>query len=261
MLYKGINPKQAIPVISATQAFRMLKRGCSAYLCVVKAIETQEPNPREIPVEIPIVQEFLGVFQELSDLPPDWEVEFMIELVPAAPISKAPSRIAPAKLAKSKTQLQELLNKGLIQPSVSPWGAPVLFVKKKYGSLRLCIDYRKLNRVTVKNKCPLPHIDDLFGQLAKFVAFSKIDLRSGYHQLKIRKDDVPQTAFRTRYGHYEFLVLPFGLTNAPAFFIDVMNRVFRPYLDKFVVVFIDDILVYSRTKEEHAKHLRTVLKT
>ena len=169
--------------------------------------------------------------------------------------------MAPAELTELKTQLQELLDKGLIQPSVSPWGAPVLFVKKKDGSLRLCIDYRELNRVTVKNKYPLPRIDDLFDQLAGASVFSKIDLRSGYHQLKIKKEDVPKIAFRTRYGHYEFLVLPFGLTNAPAFFMDLMNRVFRPFLDKFAVVFIDDILVYSKTRKEHANHLRMVLKT
>jgi len=136
-----------------------------------------------------------------------------------------------------------------------------LFVRKKDGSLRLCIDYQELNRVTVKNKYPLPKIDDLFDQLAGAAVFSKVDLKSGYHQLRIKKEDVPKTAFRTRYGHYEFLVLPFGLTNAPAYFMDLMNRVFHPYLDKFVVVFIDDILVYSKSKEEHAEHLRIVLST
>ena len=159
--------------------------------------------------------------------------------------------MAPKELEELKKQLQELLDKGLIQPSVSPWGAPVLFVKKKDGSLRLCIDYRELNRVTVKNKYPLPRIDDLFDQLAGATVFSKIDLRSRYHQLKIKREDVPKIAFRTRYGHYEFLVLPFGLTNAPAYFMDLMNRVFRPFLDKFVVVFIDDILIYSKSKEDH----------
>jgi len=137
----------------------------------------------------------------------------------------------------------------------------VLFIKKKDGSLRLCIDYQELNQVTVKNKYPLPRISDLFNQLAGAIVFSKIDMRSNYHQLKIRKEYVPKIAFQMRYGHYEFLALPFGLTNAPSFFMDLMNRVFNPYLDKFVIVFIDDILVYSRTKEEHVEHLRTVLKT
>ena len=170
-------------------------------------------------------------------------------------------RLAPAELKELKEQLQELLDKGFIRPNTSPWGAPVLFVKKKDGTLRLCIDYRELNKVTIKNKYPLPRIDDLFDQLQGAQYFSKIDLRSGYHQLWIRKADVSKTTFRTRYGHYEFLVMSFGLTNAPAAFMDLMNRVFRPYVDQFVVVFIDDILVYSKSMEEHVYHLRTVLQT
>ena len=154
--------------------------------------------------------------------------------------------------------MQELLDKGFIRSSTSPWGAPVLFVKKKDGTLRLCIDYKELNKVTVKNKYPLPRIDDLFDQLQGAQYFSKIDLRSGYHQLRIREADVSKMAFHTRYGHYEFLVMSFGLTNAPAAFMDLMNRVFRPYVDQFIVVFIDDILVYSKSMEEHVCHLRTV---
>ena len=152
-----------------------------------------------------------------------------------------------------------MLDKGFIRPSKSPWGAPVLFVKKKDGTFRLCVDYRQLNKVTVKNRYPLPRMDDLFDQLQGARVFSKIDLRSGYHQLRIRAEDVPKTAFRTRYGHYEFLVMPFGLTNAPAAFIDLMNRIFHDYLDRFVIVFIDDILVYSRSDDEHAQHLRVIL--
>jgi len=209
-----------------------------------------------------VVREFSEVFQEVPGLPTDRELKFAIELQPGTnPISKAPYRMAPKELEELKKQLQELLDKGLIQPSVSPWGGPVLFVKKKDGSLRLCIDYQEINRVTVKNKYPLPHIDDLFDQRARATVFSKIDLRSGYHQLKIKREDVLKTAFLTRYGHYEFLVLPFGLTNAPAYFMDLMNRVFRPFLDKFVVVFIDDILIYSKSKEDHKEHLGIVLKT
>ena len=151
------------------------------------------------------------------------------------------------------------MDQEFIRPSVSPWGAPVLFVKKKDGSLRLCVDYRLLNKATVKNKYPLPRIDDLLDQLRGASVFSKIDLRSGYHQLRIKEEDIPKTAFRTRYGHYEFLVMSFGLTNAPAAFMRLMNEVFRDYLDKFVIVFIDDILVYSQSYEEHVQHLWLVL--
>jgi hypothetical protein len=162
-------------------------------------------------------------------------------------------------LQELKMQLKELLDLGLIRPSVSPWGAPVIFIRKKDGSWRLCIDYRQLNKATIKNQYPLPRIDDLFDQMKGATVFSKIDLRSGYHQLRIKEDDVPKTAFKTRFGHYEFTVLPFGLTNAPGVFMSLMNGVFREYLDKFVQVFIDDILIYSRTTEEHEEHLRLVL--
>ncbi|KAA0052217.1 hypothetical protein E6C27_scaffold207G00280 [Cucumis melo var. makuwa] len=169
--------------------------------------------------------------------------------------------MAPSELKELKVQLQELVDKRYIRPSVSPWGAPMLFVKTKDGTLRLCIDYRQLNKVTIRNKYPLPRIDDLFDQLRGAVVFSKIDLRSGYHQLKVRELDIPKIAFRTRYGHYEFLIIPFRLTNAPAVFMDLMNRIFHQYLDQFVIVFIDDILVYSVDKKSHEEHLRIVLQT
>ena len=169
--------------------------------------------------------------------------------------------MVPLELKELKLQLQELLEKGFIRPSVSPWGAPVLFIKKKDGTLRLCIDYRQLNKLTVKNKYPLPRIDDLFDQLKGASIFSKINLRSGYHQVKIKDTDVHKTAFRTRYGHYEFLIMSFGLTNAPTTFMDLMNRVFQPYVDQFIIVFIDDILVYSKDRENHYTHLRVVLET
>ena len=163
------------------------------------------------------------------------------------------------ELVELKKQIAELLEKGFIRPSSSPWGAPVLFVEKKDGSQRMCVDYRSLNEVTIKNKYPLPRIEDLFDQMKGARVFSKIDLRSGYHQLKIRESDIPKTAFRTRYGLYEFTVMSFGLTNAPAYFMYLMNKVFMEYLDKIVVVFIDDILVFSKDEEEHEKHLRLVL--
>ncbi|GKB35931.1 putative reverse transcriptase domain-containing protein [Tanacetum coccineum] len=156
-------------------------------------------------------------------------------------------------------QLQELLEKGIIHPSSSPWGASVLFVKKKDGSFRMCIDYRELNKLTIKNRYPLPRIDDLFDQLQGSSVYSKINLRSGYHQLHIKEEDIPITAFRTWYGHFKFHVMSFGLTNAPIMFMDLMNRVCKPYLDKFVIVFIDDILIYSKDKDEHEKHLKIIL--
>ena len=157
--------------------------------------------------------------------------------------------------------MQELLDKGFIRPNTSPWGAPVPFVKKKDKTLRLCIDYRQLNRVTIKNRYPLPRIDDLFDQLRGARVYSKIDLRTSYHQLRVREIDILNTAFRTRYGHFEFTVMPFGLTNAPAAFMDLMHKVFQPYLDQFVVVFVDDSLIYSQSEWEHEYHLRIVLQS
>ncbi|KAG8474271.1 hypothetical protein CXB51_033533 [Gossypium anomalum] len=210
---------------------------------------------------VPVVCEYPNVFpEELPGLPPVREVEFGIELVlGTTPISIALYRMAPTELKELKAQLQELTDRGFARPSFSPWGVPVLFVKKKDETMRMCIDYRQLNKVTIKNKYPLPHINDLFVQLKRASVFSKIDLRSGYYQLRVRDLDITKTSFRTRYGHYEFLVIPFGLTNAPAVFMDLMNQIFRQYLDRFVVVFIDDILIYSRDETEHAEHLRLVL--
>ena len=223
---------------------------------------SQVNHTAELRIEdIPVVCDFPDVFPEdLPGMPPDRDVEFKIELQPGtAPISRRPYKMAPNELKELKVQLKELLDKGLIRPSSSPWGCPAIFVKKKDHSLRMCVDYRPLNAVTIKNKYPLPRIDILFDQLVGAKVFSKIDLRSGYHQIKIRSEDIPKTAFSTRYGLYEYLVMSFGLTNAPAHFMYLMNSVFMPELDKFVVVFIDDILIYSKTKEEHAEHLRIVL--
>ena len=208
-----------------------------------------------------VVCEYEDIFpNELPGLPPPRDVDFFIELYPGtSPISMTSHRMAPVELWELKVQIQELLGKGFIRPNTSPWGAPVLFVKKKDKTLRLCIDYRQLNRVTVKNRYPLPRIDDLFDQLRGERVYSKIDLRTGYHQLRVREADIPKTAFRTRYRHFEFTVMPFGLTNAPTAFISLMNRVFQPYLDQFVVVFVDDILIYSQSEVEHEDHLRIIL--
>jgi hypothetical protein len=208
-----------------------------------------------------VVRDFSDVFLEkLSGMPPDREVEFVIDLLPGnAPISKQPYRMPVEELKELKKQLMELQESGYIHLSSSPWGAPVLFVQKKDGSQRMCVDYRSLNDVTMKNKYPLPHIGDLFDQMRGARVFSKIDLRSGYHQMKIRPSDIPKTAFSTRYGLYEFTVMYFGVTNAPAYFMNLMNKVFMEYLDRFIVVFINDILIYSKSDSDHEEHLRLVL--
>ncbi|GKD39238.1 putative reverse transcriptase domain-containing protein [Tanacetum coccineum] len=220
------------------------------------------------PFEIDLMPIKLGSFnivievfpKDLPGLPPVRQVEFQIDLIlGATPVARAPYRLFPSEIQELSNQLQELADRGFIRLSTSPWEAPVLFVKKKDGSFRMCINYRELNKLTVKNRYPLPRFNDLFDQLQGLSVYSKIDLRSGYQQLRVRDEDIPKIAFRTRYGHYEFQVMPFGLTNAPTVFMDPMNRMCKPYLDKFVIVFIDDILIYSRNKEEHANHLRIIL--
>jgi hypothetical protein len=215
-----------------------------------------EMEPKRIE-EIHVVCDFMDVFlEELLGLPPDREVKFSIEIVPGTtPVYKKHYKMAPNELVELKVQIDELLDKGFIRPSTSAWGCPAMFVKKKDKTLRMVVDYRPLNAVTIKNKYPFI----LFDQLSGAKVFSKIDLRLGYHQIKIKKEDIPKTAFTTRYGLYEFLVMSFGLTNAPAYFMYLMNSVFMPELDHFVLVFIDDILVYSKSVEEHEEHLSIVL--
>jgi hypothetical protein len=201
--------------------------------------------------DIPVVCEFPDVFpKDLPGLPQERDVEFVIKLKPdTTPIYRRSYRMPLNELPELKTQLEDLLEKGFIRPSSSPWGCPTIFVKKKDQTLRMCVDYRPLNEVTIKNKYPLPRIDILFDQLTGARVFSKIDLRSGYHEIRIRPKDIPKTAFTTRYGLFEYLVMSFGLTNAPAHFTYLMNSVFMPELDKFVVVFIYDILIYSKNEE------------
>jgi len=209
-----------------------------------------------------ILDEYRDVFpDELpAGLPPSREVDHKIELVAnSSPPSRPTFRMSASELVELQSQLAELTRSGFIQPSKSPFGAPILFVKKKDGTTRMCVDYRALNDITIKNSYPLPRVDELFDRLQGAKYFSKIDLRSGYHQIRIVPEDVPKTAFRTRYGHYEFLVLPFGLTNAPATFMHLMHQTFRDHLDKFVIVFLDDILIYSRTLAEHVEHVRKVM--
>ena len=207
------------------------------------------------------LQDYADVFPEdLTNLPPPREIDHGIEIFPGSePVSKRPYKMSLPEAIELKEQLRQLLEQGYIRPSNSPWGAPVLFQKKKDGTLRLCIDYRGLNQVTVKNKYPIPRIDELLDRLHGSKIFTKIDLRSGYYQIRVKESDIPKTAFSTRYGHYEFTVMSFGLTNAPATFNRLMQDIFRPYLDDFVLVFFDDILVYSKSLEEHEAHVRKVL--
>ncbi|GJV08015.1 putative reverse transcriptase domain-containing protein [Tanacetum coccineum] len=238
----------------------LMPKELSTFDVIIAHVTEKEPEEKHLE-DVPIIRYIPEVFpDDLPGLPPPRQVEFRIELVSgAAPITHAPYRLAPSELKELSGQQKELSEKGFIRPSSSPWGDPVSFVKKKDGSFRMCIDYRELNKLTVKNRYPFSRIDDLFDQLQDSSVYSKIDLLSGYHQLRIREEDIPITAFQTRYGHFEFQVMSFGLTNAPAVFMDLMNRVCKPYLDKFVIVFIDDILIYSTSKEDHEEHLKIIL--
>ncbi|GJV67335.1 putative reverse transcriptase domain-containing protein [Tanacetum coccineum] len=226
-------------VISCTKVQKYLLKGSHVFLAHVTTKEIEDKSEKKRLEDVSIVQDFPEVFPEdFPGLPPTRQVEFQIDLVPgAAPVARAPYRLAPSEIKELSEQLKELSDKGFIRPSSSPWGALVLFVKKKDGSFQMCIDYRELNKLTVKNRYPLPRIDDLFDQLQGSSVYSKIDLRSGYHQLRVREEDIPKTAFRTRYGHLVLLLWPFGLTNAPAVFMDLMNR----------------------NQKEHEEHLKQIL--
>nr|GFB08229.1 putative reverse transcriptase domain-containing protein [Tanacetum cinerariifolium] len=259
LIFRGddCDGRSKLNIISCMKTRKYIQKGCQVYLAQVTSKKAEDNSDEKRLEDVSIVREFSKVFPEdLPGLPPARQVEFQIDLVPA----RALYRLTPDEMQELSTQLQELSDKGFIRPSSSPWGAPVLFVKKKDGSFRMCNHYRELNKLTMKNRYPLPRIDDLFDKLQGSRVYSKIDLRSGYHQLRVREENIPKTAFRTRYGHYEFQVMPFGLTNAPAVFMDLMNRVCNPYLDRFVIVFIDDILIYSKNRKEHEGHLKLILK-
>ncbi|GJT38673.1 putative reverse transcriptase domain-containing protein [Tanacetum coccineum] len=228
-----------LTVISCSKAQEYMAKGCQIFLAQISAKKEEDKSERKQIKDVPIIRDFPEVFPEdLPGLPPARPVEFQIDLIPgAAPVARAPYRLAPSEMKELSDQLQELSDKGFIRPSSSPWGAPVLFVKKKDGSFRMCIDYRELNKLTVKNRYPLPRIDDLFDQLQGSSIYSKIDLRSGYHQLRVREQDIPKTAFRTRYGHYEFQLTWIS----------------------FVICLNDDYLIYSKDEREHEEHLKAIL--
>ena len=239
---------------------RELSETC--YMLVMRAGEAGDGVAEKVELVSKCVEDVLKRYQDVmpedlpNELPPRREVDHKIEVKPRTePPSKAPYRLSQKELEELKFQLDELLAKGYIRQSKSPYGAPVLFVDEKDGKLRLCVDYRTFNKVTVKNSYPLPRIDDLFDRLAGAKYFSRIDLRSGYHQIRIAQGD---TACWTHYGSFEFLVMPFGLCNAPATFTTLISNNFHKYLDDFVIIYIDDILVYSKTAEEHTEHLEKV---
>nr|GEU53329.1 putative reverse transcriptase domain-containing protein [Tanacetum cinerariifolium] len=257
----GSNNGTQLNIISCTKTRRYLLKGYHVFLVNITTKTIKDKSEEKQLENVPIARDFSKVFlEDLSGLPPTRQVEFQIDLIPGtALVARVPYRLAPFEMKELSDQLQELSDKGFIRPSSSPWGAPVLFVKKNNGSFRMYIDYWELNKLIVKNRYPLSRIDDLFDQLQGSSIYSKIDLRSSYHQLRVREEDIPKTAFRTRYDHYEFQVMSFGLTNAPAIFIDLMNRVYKPYLDKFMIVFIDDILIYSKNEQEHREHIKLIL--
>jgi hypothetical protein len=256
-IVQGIPRVVAIREISTMQLKKFYRKGYQLFAShLEEATEDKVSNIEDQAV----LKYFEDVFQEVPGLSSKRDIDFFVNRMPrVAPISKSPYIMSTPELKEMQFQLEELLKKGYICPSVSPWGALVLFMKKKDGTLRLCIDFKQLNKVTVKKKYPLLRINDLFDQLKDDKIYSKIYFRSGYHQVRIKDEDINKNAFRTRYGDYEFIVVPFGLSNAPAVFMCLMNGVFIEYLYKFFIVFLDDILVYSMSEQENEQHLWMVL--
>ena len=250
------------PFVSVNSLMRNFEEKHALFAVVVRPIEEEASVPKYSPEIQNLLDQFTDVFpvEIPKGFPPKRKHDFKIELQEdAKPQKKGIYKLSEPEMKELRRQLDELLEKEFIRPSKSPWGAPIIFMTKKDNTLRMCVDYRALNKLTVKNSYPLPRIDEMFDQLKGAKYFTKIDLRSGYHQIRLSEESIPMTAFRTRYGHFEYLVLPFGLTNAPATFMTVMNEIFKDYLDVFVIIYIDDILVYSKTWKDHLQHVKKIL--
>ena len=257
MVLKSQKGNQRIETISAIQMKKLARKPGNAYFLCILNEEEENKTPPEVQG---LLKEFKDVFQTPQGLPPHRDVDHEIELLPGSePPFRGIYQLAQPELKILKEELGRLIENGHIEPSKSPFGAPIIFVKKKDGTLRMCVDYRALNKITIKNQYALPRIDELLNQVYKATTFTLIDLASGFNQIRIQPKDIPKTAFRTRFGHYQFKVMPFGLTNAPATFQTLMNVIFSPLLNYCVLVYIDDILIYSENPEQHIQHLRQTL--
>jgi hypothetical protein len=256
-----VTAKQCSKLISQTRKFVFLMIRPQGKRKTVAMTSRQGPTARKQQMD-KVMEEYEDIFTSPAGVPLHCQVKHPIDLTPGAPLPNGPIyRRSVLENDEIKRQIQELLQKGHIRPSSSPCGSPIVLVQKKDGTWRLCIDYRALNKITVRNRYPIPRIDDLLDQLKGEKYFSKIDLKSGYHQVPIEPSDVWKTAFKSKEGLFEWLVMPFGLTNAPATFMRLMDDILRPFTNSFVVVYLDDILIFSQTWEEHLHHIRQVLQT
>ena len=249
-------------MLSSKQLARLARKNRTPiYIVLLKPSVKKEKEEIQSQEIEELIEKNKDVFERPSGLPPKRNIEMKIELEEGTRPKMGPMyKLSTTELAEMKRQINELLANGYIRPSISPWGSPVLFIPKKDGGLRMCIDYRALNKKTIKNQVPLPRIDEVWDQIGGSKFFTTLDLKEGYHQIRIREKDIEKTAFRTRYGQFEYLVTPFGLTGAPGCFQTLMNNIFRKYLDEFVLVYLDDILIYSKTWDEHLEHIESVLK-
>jgi hypothetical protein len=258
---QGVEPSQMH--LHEIKAEQLLKWAAGNEIGAFAIVETLEATPEdnEIPPEIQaVLDQYQDVFDDPKTLPPERLLDHSIPLLPnATPVNSKPYRYSPLHKDEIEKQVKQLLAAGLIVPSTSPFASPVLLVQKKDGTWRFCVDYRRLNDIIVKNRFPMPIIDEILDELAGTGYFSKLDMRSGYHQVRMKAEDEHKTAFQTHHGHYQFKVMPFGLTNAPATFQCIMNTVLEPFLRKFVLVFLDDILIYSPDLQSHIQHIKLVL--